>query len=182
MRSERRQSGSKPSSQPEGTGGTPGGPSGSPTAPGTERLRFEPLDTPELADHWRRHGFGDWRLLHEGRFAGLAEIHYAWPGVTGLSTDEVEAGWEIVEELRGRGLATEAMRAAIADAWEGTGAGHLVAYIRPENAASLRVAEKLGFRFRNAGLTKSGDPMLVFELRRKPDRLTHVGETSDECR
>jgi RimJ/RimL family protein N-acetyltransferase len=86
--------------------------------------------------------------------------------VTGLSSDEVEAGWEIVEELRGRGLATEAMRAAIEDAWRRTGADHLVAYIRPENAVSLRVAEKLGFRFRNEGLTRSREPMLVFELRR----------------
>ena len=57
------------------------------------------------------------------------------------------------------------MRAAIADAWERTGADHLVAYIRPENAASLRVADKLGFRFRNDGLTRDGEPMLVFELR-----------------
>ena len=86
--------------------------------------------------------------------------------MTGISTDEVEAGWEIVEALRGRGLATEAMRAAIADAWERTGADHVVAYIRPDNAASLRVAEKLGFRFRAHGLTRSKDPMLVFELRR----------------
>jgi len=100
--------------------------------------------------------------------------------VTGLSTDEVEAGWEIVEELRGQGLATEAMRAAIADAWVRTNADHLVAYIRPENAASLRVADKLGFRFRNDGLTESGDPMLVFELRREPKRLTDLGGTSDE--
>lgn len=144
----------------------PGGRSGSPSPPGTERLRFEPLDTPEAAEHWRQHGFGEWRLLHDGRFAGLAEIHYAWPGVTGISTDEIEAGWEIVEELRGRGLATEAMRAAIADAWERSDADHLVAYIRPENAVSLRVAEKLGFRFRNDGLTRSQEPMLVFELRR----------------
>ena len=86
--------------------------------------------------------------------------------MTGISPDEVEAGWEIVDELRGHGLATEAMRAAIADAWERTGADHLVAYIRPGNAASHRVAEKLGFRFRENGLTKSGDPMLVYELRR----------------
>jgi len=168
VRSAPKDDGSKPSSEREAAGGMPGGRSGSPTPPGTPRLRFEPLDTPELAEHWRRHGFGDWRLTHGDEFAGLAEIHYAWPGVTGISTDEVEAGWEIVEALRGRGLATEAMRAAIADAWERTGADHLVAYIRPENAASLRVAEKLGFRFRENGLTRSGDPMLVFELRRDP--------------
>ena len=99
-------------------------------------------------------------------FAGVAEIHFAWPGVTGISTDEVEAGWEIVPELQGRGLATEAMRAAIDDAWPRTGADHLVAYIRPENAASQRVAAKLGFVPRGPGLTRSGDPMTVYELRR----------------
>src|SRR6478752_6094695 len=120
--SARKDDGSKPSSERAAAGGMPGGRSGSPTQPGTRRLRFEPLDTPELAEHWRRHGFGDWQLFHGDTFAGLAEIHYAWPGVTGISTDEVEAGWEIVEALRGRGLATEAMRAAIADAWERTGA------------------------------------------------------------
>ena len=58
------------------------------------------------------------------------------------------------------------MQAAIADAWERTGADHLVAYIRPENAASHRVAEKLGFRPRNEGLTRDGSPMTVYELRR----------------
>ena len=88
--------------------------------------------------------------------------------MTGISTDEVEAGWEIVPELRGRGLATEAMRAAIADAWERTGADHLVAYIRPENAASLRVAQKLGFRFRSEGRAHDGATVTVVELRRDP--------------
>jgi RimJ/RimL family protein N-acetyltransferase len=40
--------------------------------------------------------------------------------VAGISTNELEAGWEIVEELGGGGLATEAMSAAIADASERT--------------------------------------------------------------
>jgi len=34
-------------------------------------------------------------------------------GIGGIEPDEVEAGWVIAEEERGRGLATEAMRAAI---------------------------------------------------------------------
>ena len=36
---------------------------------------------------------------------------------------------------------------------------------RPENAASIRVAEKLGMRHEADGLTRSGDPMLIFRLR-----------------
>lgn len=120
----------------------------------------------ELAEaHWTEHAFGSWAVLLEGRFAGAAELHFAHPGVTGISTDEVEAGWEIDEQHRGRGLATEAMRAAIADVWTRAQPTHLVAYIRPENAASHRVAAKLGFTVRGPGLTRSGDPMAVYELR-----------------
>jgi RimJ/RimL family protein N-acetyltransferase len=93
-------------------------------------------------------------------------VHLAYPGVTGLAPGEVEVGWEIEPDLRGRGLATEAMRAAIDDAWTRTGADHLVAYIRDENAASHRVAEKLGFSVRGPGSTRDGSPMTVYELRR----------------
>ncbi len=142
----------------------------------TERLLLVPLgkdhsgahDAQECelaASHWREHGFGSWAILLDGRFAGAAELHFAHPGVTGITTDEIEAGWEIEEQLRGRGIATEAMRAAIDDVWARAGATHLVAYIRPENAASHRVAEKLGFWVRGRGLTRSGDPMSVYELR-----------------
>jgi RimJ/RimL family protein N-acetyltransferase len=129
----------------------------------TERLTLTPLEA--QADHWAEHAFGDWAIEHEGAFAGLAEIHYAWPGVTGISTDEVEAGWEIVPELRRRGFATEAMQAAIGDAWTRAQATHLVAYIRPENAVSQRVAAKLGFAVRGPGLTRDRSPMTVYELR-----------------
>ncbi len=142
----------------------------------TPRLTLVPLG-PEHADahdarecelaaaHWAEHAFGSWAILLGERFAGAAELHFAHPGVTGISTDEVEAGWEIDEELRGRGLATEAMRAAIADVWPRARPTHLVAYIRPENTVSQRVAAKLGFTARSAGLTRSGDPMTVYELR-----------------
>ena len=129
----------------------------------TPRLTLRPLES--QAEHWAKHGFGDWAIELDGAFAGLAEIHYAWPGVTGISTDEVEAGWEIEGHLRGRDLATEAMRAAIDDAWTRTGAPYLVAYIRPENVVSQRVAEKLGFAVRGPGLTRDGSPMTVYELR-----------------
>ncbi len=117
-------------------------------------------------EHWAAHGFGTWAILiRAGTFVGVAEVHYAHARVVGISTDEVEVGWQIKPDHQDRGLATEAMRCAIDDAWTRASTDHLVAYIRPDNPASLRVAAKLGFVVRSEGITRSGDPMTVFELR-----------------
>lgn len=122
----------------------------------------------ELRDalaHWRAHRFGPWIVEEDGAVVGILEVHYAGPGIGGIAVDEVELGWTIVDPARGRGLATEAAGAAAADAFDRARAPWLVAYIRPENAASIRVAEKLGMRHDANGLTRSGDPMLIYRLR-----------------
>jgi RimJ/RimL family protein N-acetyltransferase len=149
----------------------------------TTRLRLTPL-APEHAEayaawmpdedarretaaahaHWRAHGFGPWAVLERDRFVGFAEVHYAGGGIDGIAPDEVEAGWVIADDRRSQGLATEAMTAAIADAWSRARTDHLVAYIRPWNAASIRVAEKLGFRIRGEGHARSGDPATIYVL------------------
>lgn len=149
----------------------------------TERLRLTPLspahvepyktwmpeedarrETAVAAAHWRRHGFGPWAVLEDERFVGFAEVHYAGSGIGGIAPDEVEVGWVIADGAQNRGLATEAMTAAIGDAWGRARADHVVAYIRPWNAASIRVAEKLGFRVRGEGRTRSGEPATVYVL------------------
>jgi RimJ/RimL family protein N-acetyltransferase len=149
----------------------------------TERLRLLPLapahteaysafmpvedarrETAASEAHWAAHGFGPWAVLEGERFVGFAEVHYAGEGIGGIDPEEVEVGWVIAEDRRGIGLATEAMRAAIADAWSRANTDHLVAYIRPENVISLRVAEKLGFTLRGPGRARSGDPVGVYVL------------------
>ena len=103
------------------------------------RLRLVPL-TKQFADrfderecraadaHWREHGFGHWALLERetGDFVGSAEVHFAYPGVEGISTDEVEVGIEILPDYQGQGYATEALAAMIGDAWRRTNADHVV--------------------------------------------------------
>jgi RimJ/RimL family protein N-acetyltransferase len=128
--------------------------------------------------HWAAHGFGTWAVLDRAteQFVGAAEVHFAYPGVEGISTDEIEAGWSIAPDRRGEGLATEAMRAAIGDAWDRARASHLVAYIRPRNDASVRVAEKLGFVLRGPGRARSGEAVDVYEAR----RVAAVRELWDE--
>jgi RimJ/RimL family protein N-acetyltransferase len=56
----------------------------------------------------------------------------------------VEVGWRLARGAWGRGLATEAARAALAFGFEEQGMAEIVAIVQPENVRSLRVAEKLG--------------------------------------
>jgi RimJ/RimL family protein N-acetyltransferase len=121
-------------------------------------------ETAESDRHWAAHGFGPWAVLEDDAFAGFAEVHYAGTGIDGIAPDEVEVGWVIDEARRNRGLATEAMTAAIADAWTRAQTDHVVAYIRPWNTASVRVADKLGFRVRGPGHARSGDPVAIYVL------------------
>lgn len=119
--------------------------------------------------HWRAHGFGPWLVELDGAPVGVVEVHYAGPGVVGIEPHEVEIGWVTIEEHRGRGIAAEAARAALGDAWEHASPNHhgwIVAYIRPENAASIRVAEGLGMRHEADGITRSGHPMRLYRSRR----------------
>jgi RimJ/RimL family protein N-acetyltransferase len=58
----------------------------------------------------------------------------------------LELGYRLVPEARGRGYATEAGGALIAEASE-TFRGELLAMIDPRNHASQNVARKLGFEF-----------------------------------
>lgn len=57
-----------------------------------------------------------------------------------------EATWSIALEHQGRGFATEAARAALVDLESRQSSSRSVCLIHEENNASLRVAEKLGFR------------------------------------
>ncbi|HEY8297315.1 MAG TPA: GNAT family N-acetyltransferase [Candidatus Baltobacteraceae bacterium] len=65
-----------------------------------------------------------------------------------------EIGYSIVRESRGRGIATEAVRALVAEAFELAALARVKAYCVPENAASRRVLERSGFE--TDGLLSNG--------------------------
>ena len=58
---------------------------------------------------------------------------------------EVEIGYGISEAYRNHGYATEAGKAIVQYAFEKAGQDMLVAIVKPENIASRRVIDKLGF-------------------------------------
>ena len=55
-----------------------------------------------------------------------------------------EAGWTLIPAAQGKGYAGEAMRAVL-DWADGRGLTRTCCIIDPENSASIRLAEKLGF-------------------------------------
>lgn len=59
---------------------------------------------------------------------------------------EIEIGWRIVGAARGRGFAPEAAAAVLAHGFGTLGLDRVVAEIHRDNAASRRVAEKIGMR------------------------------------
>jgi [ribosomal protein S5]-alanine N-acetyltransferase len=71
-----------------------------------------------------------------------------WGGFKGPPKDGVvELGYEIAEARRGRGLATAATRAMLAEAFADERVTTVIAHTLPERNASNRVLEKAGFRF-----------------------------------
>ena len=56
------------------------------------------------------------------------------------------AGYAVAPEFRGRGYATAALTALTAFAWTQPGIDRVELYIEPDNAASIAVARRCGFR------------------------------------
>jgi RimJ/RimL family protein N-acetyltransferase len=91
---------------------------------------------------WRDRGHGLMAVIDRasGRFLGRSGLKY-WPGL-----DETEVGWVLRGDAWGHGYATEAGRACIDWGLRTLELPYLTAMIRPENARSIRVAERLDMR------------------------------------
>ena len=112
--------------------------------------------------HWQVLGFGYWaaRERASGRYVGdvgFFELHRDLAPPLG---DDPEAGWVLQAWAHGQGFATEATRAALA--W--LGPRRTTCIIDVGNAASVRVAEKLGYRALGEAIYK-GHPVRTFERR-----------------
>ena len=114
-----------------------------------------------ISGHWALHGFGMFAVEEKssGQYVGRVGPWYPpnWPGF--------EVGWGIAKELRGKGYAVEAARAAIGWVFSTFEIDHVIHCINPENPASQAVARKLGAAIeRQARL--SGDTVDIWVTRR----------------
>lgn len=80
--------------------------------------------------------------------AGKPPELVGWGGFKGPpQAGVVELGFEIAAARRGRGLATAATRAMLAEAFVDERVIRVIAHTRPERSASSRVLEKAGFQY-----------------------------------
>jgi len=90
--------------------------------------------------HWTLRGYGMWAVEERssGEMVGRVGcwMPEGWPGL--------EIGWTLRRGFWGRGFATEAARASLRYAFDTLGADKVVHLIDPDNAASIRLAERLG--------------------------------------
>ena len=114
--------------------------------------------------HWSLMGFGYWAIIEKasGRFAGEVGFVDLKRSIQPSLAGAPENGWVLAPWAQGRGLATEAVQAAIDWGAPRFGERRMVCLIHPDNHASLRVAEKCGYRERARTVYK-GDPTLVLE-------------------
>jgi RimJ/RimL family protein N-acetyltransferase len=84
-----------------------------------------------------------------GEYLGFVGISTLRP--PGLGAGQTEIGWRLRRAAQGRGLATEGALAVRDHAHTALGITRLVALIQPANAASKRVAAKVGLRLEDVG-------------------------------
>jgi RimJ/RimL family protein N-acetyltransferase len=130
---------------------------------------LRPLDREQVIErlqayerHWSNYGYGLLTVLQRdgGRFLGRVGLMH-WPHF-----GETEVGWALHPGVWGRGYATEAARASVAWAFRDLNLPYLTAMIRPGNARSVKVAERLGMTPLRADLLHD-TPVDVYSVSRE---------------
>jgi RimJ/RimL family protein N-acetyltransferase len=107
-------------------------------------------------------GYGIWAAEERSSGVLVGRIGFwnpeGWPGF--------ELGWMLRRSFWGRGYATEAARAALRVAFTQLKQPHVISLIHPENAASIRVAQRLGERLLDSS-DVMGKHALVYRITRE---------------
>ena len=98
--------------------------------------------------HWQLFDYGFWIVREKGggAFVGHVGLGDFRREMTPDFGGAPEMGWVLARSAHGKGYATEAVEAAIRWMRLRHQPARIVCMIEPENAASLRVAAKCGFR------------------------------------
>lgn len=114
-----------------------------------------------MLGHWTLRGYGIYGVEEQATGAFVGRIGFwnpeGWPGF--------EVGWTLHRRYWGRGYATEAAQACVNFAFTALNQPQISSLIHPENAASIRVAQRVGETL--VGRTEVfGKPALIYRITR----------------
>ncbi len=113
--------------------------------------------------HWALVGFGYWVIEDRATGSFVGELGFAdykrdiTPSLEGIP----EIGWALLPKWHGKGYATEAVGAIVEWADAHLDAPRTGCLIHPENAPSIRIAEKFGYR-EHQQTNYKGSPVIMF--------------------
>lgn len=113
--------------------------------------------------HWELLGFGYWVVEEKASAKFVGEVGFAnyKRDMESPVKQLPEIGWVLAAWAHGKGYATEAALAAIRWGDEHFSPSRTTCIVSPDNLASIRVAEKCGYRDLQLTLYK-GQPTMVF--------------------
>jgi RimJ/RimL family protein N-acetyltransferase len=116
--------------------------------------------------HWALLGFGFWAVQCKDSARLIGDVGFAnWERDISPSLDGLpEGGWVFSSDAHGRGIATEAVNAALAWMDEKFGVKTTACIIGLDNASSIRLAQKAGYREYGRSAFKGSQ---VIQFRRK---------------
>jgi RimJ/RimL family protein N-acetyltransferase len=130
----------------------------------------EPFGEPEVRrwiarnlEHQARYGYGLFSVIHKTDSTLIGDCGLEHREVEGAA--ELELGYDIRSTYWSRDLATEAAAAVRDHAFQSLDRPRLISLIRPGNAASMRVAEKIGMR-RTAEILQGETRYWIYALAR----------------
>lgn len=99
------------------------------------------------AGMWHHLGFGFWCIADKqsGRLIGEGGFHELLRDMAPSIEGTLETGWTLLPEAHGKGIAHEAVSAMLNWGRSNFPGRRITCFIDPGNAASIRLAEKLGF-------------------------------------
>lgn len=122
-------------------------------------LRFQ-----SIAGHWQLKGFGTWAIQERATGMLIGSLGFADKKRPSShpASGAPEMGWSLASSAHGKGFAAEALRTALVWGRNFFGPARVVCVISDDNAASIRLAEKHGFK-QFATASRYGLGRCVFE-------------------
>ena len=129
-------------------------------------------------ENWSKHGYGAWLITDKNSSNVIGSCDFDTEEVNG----GVELGYSIGKAYWGKGIATETARAAIRFGFDTAKMERIVGVVVPENTASWRVLERLGFVYEKSTQAYGWDELRFYILQRErfqPDNSFYRVRTSE---